>query len=109
MCVGGGIYRCRGAVASRGLSPINAACSSKLYFLLTTGDEGSSSGSGSGCSDGCTTEFVYIGTEAPVVGVDRSDERVAVAAAKSPARGPSPLLVATAMAFCLAALQTQRR
>lgn len=81
-----------------------------IYFSpLTAGDEGSSSGSGSGCSDGCTTEFVYIGTEAPVIGVDRSDERAAVAAGKSLVCGPSPLLVAMALALSLAALQTQRR
>lgn len=105
-----GVVRCRQvSVATTGLSPVNAGCSFNVYFLLAAGDEGSSSGSGSGCSDGCTTEFVYIGTEAPVVGVDRSDERVAVAAGKSPACGPSPLLVATALALSLAALKTQRR
>lgn len=80
-----------------------------FFFRLTAGDEGSSSGSGSGCSDGCTTEFVYIGTEAPVIGVDRSDERAAVAAGKSLACGPSPLLVSIALVLWLAALQTQRR
>ncbi|CAF99732.1 unnamed protein product, partial [Tetraodon nigroviridis] len=35
---------------------------------------------GSGCSEGCTTEFVHAGTEAPVIGADRSDEHAAVAA-----------------------------
>lgn len=78
--------------------------------FLAAGDEGSSSGSGSGCSDGCTTEFVYVGTEAPVIGVDRSDERAAVAAAgKSLSCGPSLPLVAVALTLSLLALQTQRR
>ncbi|XP_075876501.1 glypican-6a isoform X2 [Nelusetta ayraudi] len=86
----------------------NAYNGNDIYFQDSS-DEGSSSGSGSGCSDGCTTEFVYIGTEAPVIGVDRSDERAAVAAGKSLACGPSPLLVSIALVLWLAALQTQRR
>ena len=58
---------------------------------VSAGDEGSGSGSGSGCTDGCTTEFVFVGTEAPVVGADRSDERAA-AAGRGQTHGPSLLL-----------------
>lgn len=84
-----------------------------FFFLLdfvAAGDEGSSSGSGSGCSDGCTTEFVFVGTEAPVIGADRSDERAAAAAAGNTlACGPSLLLVMVALTLPLCVMQTQRR
>ena len=77
---------------------------------VATGDEGSSSGSGSGCSDGCTTELVFVGTEAPVIGADRSDERAAAAAAgKSLSRGPSILLVVASLTLPLWAMQTEWR
>lgn len=76
---------------------------------MSAGDEGSTSGSGSGCSEGCTTEFVYVGTEAPVIGADRSDERAAVAAGKSPSRGPSPLLVMAALLLLLLTMRNQGR
>lgn len=79
-------------------------------IFVAAGDEGSSSGSGSGCSDGCTTELIFVGTEAPVIGVDRSNERAAAAAAgKSLSRGPSLLLVLAALTFPLWAMQTQLR
>lgn len=74
---------------------------------MSAGDEGSTSGSGSGCSDGCTTEFAYVGTEAPVIGADRSDERTAVAASKSLPPEPSLLLVMAVLP--LMAVQNQRR
>lgn len=79
-------------------------------FTCAAGDEGSASGSGSGCSDGCTTEFVFVGTEAPVIGADRSDERAAApAAGKSLSRGPSLLLVMVTLTLPLLAMQTQQR
>ncbi|XP_028258007.1 glypican-6-like [Parambassis ranga] len=86
----------------------NAYNGNDIYFQDSS-DEGSSSGSGSGCSDGCTTEFIFVGTEAPVIGADRSDERAAAAAGKSLSRGPSTLLVATALMLPLWASQTQWR
>lgn len=76
---------------------------------MSAGDEGSTSGSGSGCSDGCTTEFVYVGTEAPVIGADRSDERTAVAAGKLLSPKPSLLLVMVVLPLPLMAMQNQRR
>lgn len=75
-------------------------------FVL--GDEGSSSGSGSGCTEGCTTELSYVGTEAPVIGADRSDERAA-AAGESPSHRPSPRLVMVALTIPLWAMQTEWR
>lgn len=75
---------------------------------VAAGDEGSTSGSGSGCSDGCTTELVFVGTEAPVIGADRSDERAA-AAGRSLRRGPSLPLVMAAVAAPLWAAQTRWR
>ncbi|XP_068612296.1 glypican-6a [Brachionichthys hirsutus] len=70
----------------------NAYNGNDIYFQDSS-DEGSTSGSGSGCADGCTTEAVFAGTEAPVIGADRSDERAAAAAAgKSLSCGPSALL-----------------
>lgn len=76
---------------------------------VSAGDEGSASGSGSGCSDGCTTEFVHVGTEAPVVGADRSDERTAVATGKSLSPAPSLLLVMAVLLLPHVAMQNQRR
>lgn len=75
---------------------------------MLAGDEGSASGSGSGCPEGCTTEFVHVGTEAPVIGEDRSDGQAAVAVATghSLSRGPSLLMV---MALPLLALCNQGR
>ncbi|KAM3625404.1 uncharacterized protein V6R79_011555 [Siganus canaliculatus] len=87
----------------------NAYNGNDIYFQDSS-DEGSSSGSGSGCSDGCTTEVVFVGTEAPVIGADRSDERSAVAAAgKSFSHGPSLLLVMITLKIPLWAMQTQWR
>ncbi|KAM6942835.1 glypican-6a isoform 2-T2 [Xenentodon cancila] len=87
----------------------NAYNGNDIYFQDSS-DEGSSSGSGSGCSDGCTTELIFVGTEAPVIGADRSDERAASAAAgKSLSRGPSLLLVMAALTIPLWAMQTQLR
>lgn len=81
-----------------------------LCGFVTAGDEGSSSGSGSGCTDSCTTELIFVGTEAPVIGTDRSDERAAAAAAgKSLSRGPSTPLVMSALTLLLWATQTQLR
>ncbi|KAL1021687.1 hypothetical protein UPYG_G00016570 [Umbra pygmaea] len=71
----------------------NAYNGNDIYFQDSS-DEGSGSASGSGCTDGCTTEFVFVGSEAPVVGADRSDER-ASAAAGSAAHHPGPSLVLT--------------
>lgn len=76
---------------------------------MSAGDEGSASGSGSGCSEGCTTEVVYVGTEAPVIGADRSDERAAVASSKSPSPGPSLLLVMAALLLPLLVMRSQGR
>lgn len=76
---------------------------------MSAGDEGSTSGSGSGCSDGCTTEFVYVGTEAPVIGADRSDERTAVATGKSLSPVPSLLLVMVVLLLPHMAMQNQWR
>lgn len=76
---------------------------------MSAGDEASGSGSGSGCSEGCTTEVIYVGTEAPVIGADRSDERAAVAAGKSLSRGPSLLLLMAALPLPLLALRSQGR
>lgn len=78
-----------------------------IYFLDSS-DEGSSSGSGSGCTEGCTTELSYVGTEAPVIGADRSDERAA-AAGESPSHRPSPRLVMVALTIPLWAMQTEWR
>ncbi|KAM9764533.1 glypican-6-like isoform 2-T2 [Menidia menidia] len=87
----------------------NAYNGNDIYFQDSS-DEGSSSGSGSGCSDGCTTELVFVGTEAPVIGADRSDERAAAAAAgKSLSRGPSAALVVASLTLPLWALQTEWR
>ncbi|KAM6980116.1 glypican-6a isoform 2-T2 [Aplochiton taeniatus] len=85
----------------------NAYNGNDIYFQDSS-DEGSGSGSGSGCPDGCTTEFVFVGTEAPVIGADRSDERAA-AAAESPCHRPSLLLLAAALSLTLLALQTPWR
>ncbi|XP_013858503.1 glypican-6 [Austrofundulus limnaeus] len=80
-----------------------------IYFQDSS-DEGSTSGSGSDCSDGCTTELVYVATEAPVIGADRSNERAAAAApSESHSCGPSKLLVMASFALPLWALQTQWR
>lgn len=76
---------------------------------MSAGDESSASGSGSGCSDGCTTEVVFVATEAPVIGADRSDERAAVASSKSPSRGPSPLLAMAALLLPLLAVRNRGR
>uniref|UniRef100_A0A1A8G2I6 Glypican 6 n=1 Tax=Nothobranchius korthausae TaxID=1143690 RepID=A0A1A8G2I6_9TELE len=87
----------------------NAYNGNDIYFQDSS-DEGSSSGSGSGCSDSCTTELVFVATEAPVIGADRSNERAAAAAAgKSLSRGPSTLLVMASLTLPLWALQTQWR
>ncbi|KAF6725429.1 Glypican-6 [Oryzias melastigma] len=87
----------------------NAYNGNDIYFQDSS-DEGSSSGSGSGCTDSCTTELIFVGTEAPVIGTDRSDERAAAAAAgKSLSRGPSTLLVMSALTLLLWATQTQLR
>ncbi|KAM4592882.1 glypican-6a isoform 2-T2 [Odontesthes bonariensis] len=87
----------------------NAYNGNDIYFQDSS-DEGSSSGSGSGCSDGCTTELVFVGTEAPVIGADRSDERAAAAAAgKSLSCGPSMLLVVASLTLPLWAMQTEWR
>ncbi|XP_068178340.1 glypican-6a isoform X2 [Antennarius striatus] len=87
----------------------NAYNGNDIYFQDSS-DEGSTSGSGSGCSEGCTTEMVFAGTEAPVIGADRSDERAAAAAAgKSLSCGPSALLVMVAVTVPLWATQTHRR
>ncbi|XP_076012055.1 glypican-6-like [Genypterus blacodes] len=85
----------------------NAYNGNDIYFQDSS-DEGSGSASGSGCSDGCTTEFVFVGTEAPVLGADRSDERAA-AAAKSLSPGPSLLLLMAALTLPIWALQTPWR
>uniref|UniRef100_A0A667WVL3 Glypican 6a n=1 Tax=Myripristis murdjan TaxID=586833 RepID=A0A667WVL3_9TELE len=85
----------------------NAYNGNDIYFQDSS-DEGSASGSGSGCPDGCTTEFVFVGTEAPVIGADRSDERAA-AAGKSASPRPTRLLVMAALALPLWALQTRWR
>ncbi|XP_028999613.1 glypican-6-like isoform X2 [Betta splendens] len=84
----------------------NAYNGNDIYFQDSS-DEGSTSGSGSGCSDGCTTELVFVGTEAPVIGADRSDERAA-AAGRSLPRGPSLALVMGAVAVTLWAAQRWR-
>nr|XP_046193224.1 glypican-6-like [Oncorhynchus gorbuscha] len=61
-------------------------------FFQDSSDEGS--GSSSGCTEGCTTEFVFVGPEAPVVGADRSDERASAASGNAPHPSrPSPLLL----------------
>ncbi|XP_029601820.1 glypican-6 [Salmo trutta] len=62
-------------------------------FFQDSSDEGS--GSGSGCTERCTTEFVFVGSEAPVVGADRSNERVSAASggASHPSRTSLPLLL----------------
>ncbi|XP_011488519.2 glypican-6 isoform X2 [Oryzias latipes] len=87
----------------------NAYNGNDIYFQDSS-DEGSSSGSGSGCTDSCTTELIFVGTEAPVIGTDRSDERAAAAAAgKSLSRGPSTPLVMSALTLLLWATQTQLR
>ncbi|KAJ8350069.1 hypothetical protein SKAU_G00251990 [Synaphobranchus kaupii] len=70
-------------------------------------DEGSGSGSGSGCTEACVTEFEFASTEAPVVGADRSDERV-LAPGRAPSQAPSLTLVA-ALALTVLALQRQCR
>uniref|UniRef100_A0A3Q3X5M7 Uncharacterized protein n=1 Tax=Mola mola TaxID=94237 RepID=A0A3Q3X5M7_MOLML len=85
----------------------NAYNGNDIYFQDSS-DEGSTSGSGSGCSDGCTTELVYVGTEAPVIGADRSDERAA-AAGRSLSWRPSVLLVMVALTLPLLAMHTQWR
>ncbi|XP_071015697.1 glypican-6a isoform X2 [Oncorhynchus clarkii lewisi] len=74
-------------------------------FFQDSSDEGS--GSSSGCTEGCTTEFVFVGPEAPVVGADRSDERASAAAgsAPHPSRPSLPLL----LTLSLTALSWSRR
>ncbi|XP_045555607.1 glypican-6 isoform X2 [Salmo salar] len=74
-------------------------------FFQDSSDEGS--GSGSGCPERCTTEFVFVGSESPVVGADRSDERVSTASgsASHPSRTSLPLL----LTFSLTALSWSRR
>ncbi|XP_037346135.2 glypican-6a isoform X2 [Pungitius pungitius] len=86
----------------------NAYNGNDIYFQDSS-DEGSTSGSGSGCSSGCTTEYVFVGTEASVIGADRSDERAAAAAGKSCSVGPSLLLLMAALTLSLRAMQTQWR
>ncbi|XP_061743692.1 glypican-6a isoform X2 [Nerophis ophidion] len=85
----------------------NAYNGNDIYFQDSS-DEGSSSGSGSGCSDGCTTEATIPGSEAPVIGADRSDERTAVAG-KTFSHRPSSLLMATAVVATLSATQPRWR
>ncbi|XP_042168950.1 glypican-6-like, partial [Oncorhynchus tshawytscha] len=73
-------------------------------FFQDSSDEGS--GSSSGCTEGCTTEFVFVGPEAPVVGADRSDERASAASGSTPHPSrPSPLL----LTLSLTALSWSRR
>ncbi|XP_017260695.1 glypican-6a isoform X2 [Kryptolebias marmoratus] len=87
----------------------NAYNGNDIYFQDSS-DEGSTSGSGNDCSDGCTTELVFVATEAPVIGADRSNERAAAAApSKSLSCGPSTLLVMATLALPLWAMQTQWR
>ncbi|XP_034048393.1 glypican-6a isoform X2 [Thalassophryne amazonica] len=85
----------------------NAYNGNDIYFQDSS-DEGSSSGSGSGCTGGCTTEMVFIGTEAPVIGADRSDERAA-AAGRLPSHQPSLVMLIVVVALPLWALQIQWR
>ncbi|XP_061619497.1 glypican-6a isoform X2 [Phyllopteryx taeniolatus] len=77
-------------------------------FFQDSSDEGSSSGSGSGCSDGCTTEAVLVGSEAPVIGADRSDVHTATAG-KTLCHGPSLLLTMTTLIASLCSIHPRWR
>ncbi|XP_054625749.1 glypican-6a isoform X1 [Dunckerocampus dactyliophorus] len=85
----------------------NAYNGNDIYFQDSS-DEGSTSGSGSGCSDGCTTEAVLVGSEAPVIGADRSDEHTA-AAGKTLSHRPSLLLMVTTVIVTFIAIQPRWR
>ncbi|KAJ8003359.1 hypothetical protein DPEC_G00147520 [Dallia pectoralis] len=84
----------------------NAYNGNDIYFQDSS-DEGSGSASGNDCTDGCTTEFVFLGSEAPVLGPDGSDERSsAPAGGASNLTPPSHLLTVT---FLLVSLSWSRR
>ncbi|XP_077419813.1 glypican-6a isoform X2 [Vanacampus margaritifer] len=85
----------------------NAYNGNDIYFQDSS-DEGSSSGSGSGCSDSCTTEAAHAGSEAPVIGADRSDVHTA-AAGKTLSHRPSQLLLMTALVASFGATQPRWR
>ncbi|XP_045073068.1 glypican-6-like [Coregonus clupeaformis] len=80
----------------------NAYNGNDIYFQDSS-DEGSGSASGSGCTEGCTTEFVFVGSEAPVVGADRSDERASATAGSAPKHPSGPSLL-TLLSLTLTAL-----
>ncbi|KAL7846261.1 hypothetical protein AOLI_G00244530 [Acnodon oligacanthus] len=66
--------------------------------VSVAGDEGSGSGSGSGCTEGCTTEFDFVATEAPVVEADRSDPQPAADTAGHRGNTPPPPWLVAAIA-----------
>ncbi|XP_057688529.1 glypican-6a isoform X2 [Corythoichthys intestinalis] len=85
----------------------NAYNGNDIYFQDSS-DEGSTSGSGSGCPDGCTTEAVVAGSEAPVIGADRSDVHTAEAG-KTQSHRPSLLIMTMALIASFCAIQSRWR
>ncbi|XP_077569181.1 glypican-6a [Stigmatopora nigra] len=85
----------------------NAYNGNDIYFQDSS-DEGSTSGSGSGCPDGCTTEAIQAGSEAPVMGADRSDVHTAEAG-NTQSHRPSLRLISLALIAWFCTIQPRWR